>query len=154
MGGIIVRFYLKKFSPRNIGRIVMISPPNGGSEVADFLMNNFFIRRILGPAIGQLGTGKNSVPNSIGAIKYDTGIITGSSSINWINSAIIPGKDDGKVSIKRARLRGMKDFLVVKRSHTFIMKAPEVMEAVYNFLTTGKFNNKKQPHIGADEIKK
>lgn len=139
LGGIVTRVCLKKYPELNVGRVVMLGPPNRGSEVADFLTKYSLVRRLMGPALSQLKTDAKSLPNSLGPPPCETGVIAGNVSFNWINSLIIPGPDDGKVSVKRARLEGMKDFLLVKRSHIFIMKAPEVMRAVYSFLSRGKF---------------
>jgi len=140
MGGIIVRYYIKAFKPKNIGRIVMISPPNQGSEVVDFLENSRIVKGIMGPAFEQLGTAPSDFVNTLGDAESEIGVITGKSSINWINSLIIPGEDDGKVSVERSKLKNMKDFLVVKRTHPFIMRADEVIRATVNFLKSGKFN--------------
>jgi len=139
LGGIVTRACLKKYPELPAGRVVMLGPPSQGSEVADFLTKYSLVRRLMGPALSQLTTDAKSLPNTLGPPAFETGVIAGNVSFNWINSFVIPGPDDGKVSVKRARLEGMKEFLVVKRSHIFIMKAPEVMRAVYNFLTTGNF---------------
>ena len=36
--------------------MVMLAPPNQGSELADILSQFFFYRRVMGPAAAQLGT--------------------------------------------------------------------------------------------------
>jgi triacylglycerol lipase len=72
-----------------------------------------FFKSINGPAGKQLGTGENSICRALGKVKFELGIITGDGSINWINSLIIPGKDDGKVSIESAKVEGMTDFLAL-----------------------------------------
>ena len=41
MGGIVLRLYAKNHAIPNLKRAVMISPPNRGSELADFLKGNF-----------------------------------------------------------------------------------------------------------------
>ncbi len=139
MGGIILR-YIQKYTPLpNPGRVVMLSPPNHGSEVVDKLGNFGFFEWINGPAGRELGTGKESICNKLGRADFNPGIITGDRSINWINSLIIPEKDDGKVSVESARLEGMADFLVVHVSHPFIMKDRAVMEQSLHFLRDGYF---------------
>lgn len=140
MGGIVVRHLLQAYPRNNLGRIVMLSPPNEGSEVVDFLKDRALIRKIMGPAFNQLSTGPEGFTNTLGDIKGDVGVITGNQSINWINSLIIPGQDDGKVAVDRTRLKTMQDFMVVKRTHTFIMNADEVIQAVTQFINTGRFH--------------
>ncbi len=143
MGGILVRYYLDVNRIDNLGRVVMLSPPNHGSEAVDKLKELFLFKWINGPAGEQLGTDKKSVPNMLGPPYYDAGIITGDRTINPILSMLIPGKDDGKVSVKSAKLTGMKDFLVVHRAHPFIMNDKDVMNQVICFLKNGAFDNSR-----------
>ncbi len=139
MGGIVLRYYLNLKPHIKTGRIVMLSPPNKGSEVVDFLKNIPGIKKLMGPAFSQLSADSVSFVNSLKPVKEEIGVITGSSSINFINSIIIPGADDGKVSVQRARLDEMTDFLIVERSHPFIMNAPEVSTQILYFLKNGIF---------------
>ena len=99
----------------------MLSPPNQGSEVIDKLGSLPIFYLLNGPAGRQLGTDKDSVPRQLGSFNFDAGIITGYKTINPLLSLLIPGKNDGKVSVERARIKGMKDFLVVPSTHSFIM---------------------------------
>ena len=139
MGGILVRQYLASKRINNLGRVVMLSPPNQGSEVVDALKDLKIYKWIGGPAGQQLGTGENSVPNKIGPADYDVGIITGDRTINPFLSIIIPGKDDGKVSVKRAKLSGMKDFMVVHKSHPFIMTDRDTIKQIIYYIENGVF---------------
>lgn len=140
MGGIILRDYVCRFRPKNLGRAVMLAPPSQGSEVVDFLRSNPVVRTIMGPAFLQLGTEPDSFVNQLPPVDFEVGVIAGDRTINFINSMIIPGIDDGKVSMERARLPGMKAFKVVHRTHPFIMKADEVIGYVLEFLERGKFD--------------
>jgi len=140
MGGILVRYYLKHHDVQDIGRVVMLSPPNGGSEVVEMFRNTFPFRFINGPAGKQLGTDASSLPRMLGKVEFDSGVITGDRSINPINSVLIPGADDGKVSVRNATVEGMSDFLVVHVSHPFIMKHREVITQTIHFLKNGKFD--------------
>lgn len=142
MGGIIVRFIQKNDPLLNLGRVVMLSPPNRGSEVVDFLSNLWFFESIHGPAGKQLGTGKNGICKTLGKVNFELGVITGDKSINWINSIIIPGKDDGKVSTESARVEGMADFFIVHVSHPFIMNDKTVKAECVHFLRNGHFKNR------------
>lgn len=134
LGGIIVRDLLQKHKIDQLNAVVMLSPPNQGSEVVDKLGGWWLFDIIHGPAGQALGTGANSKPNQLGPAWFKLGIITGNVSINPILSLMIPGNDDGKVSIERAKLEGMLDFLVLPVSHPFIMKNDEVIRQTLHFL--------------------
>lgn len=141
LGGIVVRALLKEQRPDNLGRVVMLSPPNQGSEVADRLRNNVLYKWATGRAGQQLGTEAHSVPNQLGGVDFPVGVITGSRSWNPFFSMWIDGPSDGKVGVARARVAGMADFLVVPRSHTYIMRSRGVMEQVARFLREGRFEH-------------
>ena len=139
LGGILIRYFLETNVIDNLGRVVMLSPPNQGSEVVDNLSGVPGFKALNGPAGMQLGTDKDDVPAQLGPATFDVGIITGDQSINLFLSMMIPGKDDGKVSVERAKLEGMADFLVVPHAHPFIMKSELVIEQVLFFLEYGRF---------------
>ena len=140
MGGILVRHYLARHPVPELGRVVMISPPSRGSEVVDRLRHLAVFKWFNGPAGQQLGTGPDSVPLSLPEPGFETGIITGDRSVNLLLSMLIPGKNDGKVSVERAQLSGMAGFQVVHRSHPFIMNAPEVLAHTIFFIRNGRFD--------------
>ena len=119
--------------------MVMLSPPNGGSEVVDKLGQTWIFKCSTARPVSNWGTGENSVPNQLGPVEFDLGIITGDRSINFILSCLIPGPDDGKVAIDHAKIRGMKDFRVIHAAHPFIMKNEKAMSLVVTFLKTGQF---------------
>jgi len=144
LGGILVRQYLQHNSIESMGRTVMLGPPNGGSEVVDKLNNVPGFKIINGPAGLQLGTGVNSIPNSLGPANFEVGIISGTKSINLFLSILIPETDDGKVSVESTHLENEKDFIEVPVSHPFIMKNDQVIEEVVFFLRNGVFE-KAQP---------
>lgn len=144
MGGIIVRYLAKEKLVSNIGRVVMLSPPNRGSEVVDVLGDTWLFDWINGPAGKELGTGYYSMPLQLGPANFDVGIITGNKSINLINSAMIDGVDDGKVSVESAKLEGMKDFLVLPVTHPFIMKDETTIRQTIHFLEYGMFLDKQK----------
>ena len=141
LGGIIVRAMLadRGARPDCLGRVVMLSPPNQGSELADFLSGNPVFHAVLGPAAGELGTSESSTPNKLGPVDFDVGVITGDRTVFPWSSRIFPGPGDGKVTVERAQVSGMRDFLVVQRSHSFIMYGSDVAEAAFHFLEHGRF---------------
>jgi len=141
LGGILVRSYLARHPLPSLGRVVMLAPPNQGSEVVDKLGWTFVFKWLNGPAGNELGTDTYSVPNQLGPVNYPVGVIAGDRSINWINSLLIPGRDDGKVSIERTKLAGMSDHIVIHATHPFIMKNREAIRQTIQFLRTGAFDH-------------
>jgi pimeloyl-ACP methyl ester carboxylesterase len=147
LGGLLVRDYLSRQSLPRLGRVVMLGPPNQGSEVVDQLKSWNLDRLYLwlsGPAGQELGTDPESTPMRLGAVNFELGVIAGDRSINWINSLIIPGPDDGKVSVANSRVAGMKDHLVVHATHPMMMRNTTVIEACLRFLKTGAFKSESQ----------
>ncbi len=142
LGGILVRYFLAKNSLPQLGRVVMLAPPNKGSLVADQFRNEQWYKWLTGPAGQQLGTGNDDIPGLLGAVEYPTGVIAGdehSPIDNWM-AEIIPGEDDGKVSVMHTKVEGMSDFIALPYTHISIMKQDEVIRQTLYFLKHGNFN--------------
>ncbi|WP_444944574.1 esterase/lipase family protein [Microbulbifer sp. ZKSA006] len=139
MGGILVRQYLHSAEIKNLHRVVMLGPPNKGSEVVDKLGAFPGFKFAFGDAGLQLGTGAMSVPNKLGRANFDVGIIAGTRSMNLILSRLIPETDDGKVSVASTKLDGMNDHLQVPVTHVFMMKDKKVIAQVIHYLKHGVF---------------
>ena len=139
LGGVLVRAYLAEHRPENLGRVVMLAPPNHGSELADVLAETTLLRAILGPTAAELGTGAQSLPNRLPAPWFEVGVIAGTRSLSPLGAYVVPGEDDGTVSVASTRLDGMRDFIQVDASHSFIMRSDEVGAQVIEFLRAGRF---------------
>ena len=143
MGGILVRQYLSENKIQNMGRVVMLGPPNKGSQVVDRLSRVPGYAWFNGPAGKQLGTGRNSTPNSLQEVDFELGIIAGTRSINLLLSTMLPKPDDGKVSVENTKLKGMADHIAMPVSHPFIMKNKGVIQQVIYFLRCGSFDRSR-----------
>jgi len=139
IGGILVRQYLSCHTITNLGRVVMLGPPNKGSQVVDKLKNFPGFKLIHGPAGMQLGTGEMSIPNRLGPANFEVGIIAGTRSINLILSTMLPNPDDGKVSVENTKLEGMSDHIALPVTHPFMMNNKKVIRQVIHFLEHGVF---------------
>jgi len=151
LGGIVLRKAFSDKKPEKLGRVVMLSPPNQGSKLVDKIKDWWLFRKITGPAGQQLVSGPEGLPAQLGNADFNLGIITGSSHAffdSWFAS-IIPGADDGKVSIESAQLEGMDDFLVTGDTHPFIMNSRYVQQETLHFLRHGKFKHESiEPGTG------
>ena len=139
MGGILLR-YAQGLEPiPELGRVVMLGPPNQGSEVIDISREWPVAAMFSGEAGMQLGTADDDIPANLEPIDFELGIIAGTGTINPFMSAVLPEADDGKVTVERTKVDGMTDFLVVSQSHFMLMRNSAVIQNTAAFLHSGQF---------------
>lgn len=139
LGGILLRQYLSLHPIPDLGRVVMLGPPNQGSVAVDELRNVPGFDWLNGPAGLQLGKGEDSVPLKLGPATFELGVIAGNRTIDPITSSVLENPDDGRVSVEDTKLDGMSDFIVVEHSHAFMMRMRRPIDLTIRFLNSGSF---------------
>lgn len=139
LGGILLRCYLSLHTIDKLGRVVMLAPPNRGSQLADWLQNYWLYRRTFGPVGAELGTTADSLVNQLGPAHFELGIIAGTRAINLLFSPFIPKPNDGTVSVENTKIEGMTDHLCLPVTHPLLMRNPQVITQVLHFLKQGRF---------------
>lgn len=139
LGSLVVRQWLKTVPDEPdppIGRVVMLAPPNNGSQLAVRLRRNPVFLLALGTA-GQEIAEWSTLEKTLGTPK-DFGVIAGDCSL--LGNPLLDESGDLVVTLEETRLPGMKDFVCVDATHTFLMRNPEVKRITLSFLRDGSFS--------------
>jgi len=138
LGSIVIRAYLDRNKINNLGKVVLIAPPNKGSPVADIFKDTWIID-LFGETINSLGTDSTSFPNSIGDPYYPVGIIAGIGTSSF-NNFYLPGLDDGIVPLESTILNNTTDMIVLNESHVWMKFKKLIANQTITFLKNGKFS--------------
>jgi len=149
IGGILLRYENEREPIAELGRVVMLGPPNQGSEVIDITKTWPGVGMFGGLAGLQLGTDETSIPSQLGPVDFELGVIAGTGTINFWMSAMLPNADDGKVSVAATQVDGMDDFMVVENSHRYITRSDVVYRNTAAFLKNGQFLDTDKTTISA-----
>jgi pimeloyl-ACP methyl ester carboxylesterase len=146
MGGLVARAYINRHRPERLGHVVMLAPPNEGSEIADVLGSNLLFRAFFGPAGAELATARpDALCQILGKVDYPLGVVAGDRSFYPIGSLMLPGANDGRVSVERTKVAGMADHITVHSTHPLIMRNREAIAQVSHFLKHGRFERAAAP---------
>ncbi len=140
MGGILVRQYLSQKEIQGLERVVMLAPPNQGSQFADYVGASP-LRKVYEPEVlTQLGTGERSVPRRLGPPEFELGVIAGTRNLRKLLPGTPTEPSDGVVTIEETKASGMSDFLDIPATHTSIVWNEEAQRQAVHFLRNGKFD--------------
>lgn len=139
LGGILVRYYVENKPIENLGRVVMLGPPNQGSEIVNGMLKVPGFKFFGGPTGTALGAGAGHIPAALGPVEFDLGVIAGSTNINPLTPLFISGQNDSIVSVQSTKVEGMNEHIVLPVTHTFMMRNNEVIDNVIHYLKTGSF---------------
>ena len=139
MGGLVARAMLAAERPARLGRVVMLGPPNNGSEIADLLSRFRLYHGVFGPAGAELTTTRSdALVRLLGQVNYPVGVIAGSRALDPLSWAILPKPNDGKVTVAHTRCEGMADHLTLPVNHASMVRDPAVLRAAIAFLRHGR----------------
>lgn len=141
LGGLVTRSYITAHRPENLGRVVMLAPPNQGSNLADALQALNLATLILGPTSAHLRTRRTPAEErQLDTVDYPLGIIAGDRPFDPIlPRLLLPGANDGKVSVAATKIEGMTDHITLPVQHTMMVGDKRVIAQTLNFLKTGMF---------------
>ena len=151
LGNMVIRCYLATAAagtglpdPR-IRRFVMLAPPNRGSEIAAALAENELFQAIVGEPGRQLGAEWPWLEAKLRVPSCTFGIIAGGLGNATGFNPLLPGDDDGTVTVSSTRLEGACDFLLLPVLHSSIMHNERVMSQTLSFLRNGQFAREDVP---------
>jgi triacylglycerol lipase len=139
MGTVVTRLYLAAQPLPNLGQVVLLAPPNQGTELADNVAKSKLLQEIFGHGAPALGTAPDSLPNRLAHPTYTPGVIMGDRSMFWITSWMLPGPDDGVIRVERGKLPGMGGFLVLPANHINLPGNATALREMDSYLRTGAF---------------
>jgi hypothetical protein len=142
LGGLVARAFIARSRPADLGRVVMLAPPNCGSELADLLFRLNLSSAILGPVAGHLRTCRHAEDEALlGSVDYELGIIAGNRSLTPVPHTLLPAPHDGMVSVAATRLPGMADHIVMPVAHSLMCHHPAIKAQALHFLREGRFRH-------------
>ncbi|HEX6962526.1 MAG TPA: hypothetical protein VF175_11710 [Lacipirellula sp.] len=161
MGNIVIRRYLYNLErlqpemrpPVKFKRMVMISPPNHGAELADQFADNRLVSLAAGKPLEQLAPSRGwpELEAELATPEFEFGIIVGGKGDGEGYLGSIPGDDDMLLSIETSKLAGATDYIQTGGIHQLMAKYKEVRAAAMNFLLHGYFTSPeaRQPIVAA-----
>jgi pimeloyl-ACP methyl ester carboxylesterase len=139
LGGLVVREALSREAPWRdrlaLGRVVMLAPPNQGSQLAGALEALPPYHWIGGPSASEIAAGGPfaALPDGV-----EVAVIAGGTDDGRGFNPLLPGDNDGVVTVAETQLAGVRDSMTVNAIHTLIAAAPETIAATLNFLAYGR----------------
>ena len=140
MGGLVVRAYTMEFNDPRIKRMVMLGTPNHGAEMADITQRYWIVRTVSGPGARQLVTRPDGLIPKLPVPNFEFAVIAGSRGNKSGWNPLIPGDDDGTVTVASTRLSGAADFATVRTLHSWLLSNEVAVTQTVNFLKAGRLN--------------
>jgi len=148
MGNLVVRRWMGLAAENDLARVrrmVMLGPPNQGSELARKVAKISVLAALSNGAARELVLEWNKISQDLAAPPCPFGIVAGGKGDDRGYSSFLAGDDDAVVRVEETRLPGAHDFLLLPVHHAAMMKNQGVQQATAAFLKTGRF----APHTAA-----
>ncbi|MET0360715.1 MAG: alpha/beta fold hydrolase [Sphingobium sp.] len=141
MGGLVLRAAFARDRPTNLGHVVTLGTPHGGSELADLIHRVGLHRLILNRAAPALRTARDSQIDAwLGPIDYPLGVIAGNRpEMRLLTDAVFRAPHDGKVSVAATHVIGQKDHIVMPVTHVAMLHDGQVAHQAIHFLQRARF---------------
>lgn len=159
MGGLVVRALVPLVEADStcpvVDRVVMVAPPNHGSELADVFAEARVARWVVGPNLRHLQTDSASLANTLPRLeKQKVGVIAGVRYSDAGPVDIVESPHDGLVSDASTHLREGEERLVFEREgHLSVMHDDDVQQQVVSFLKNGTFGTQNTVHGDSDSTR-
>ena len=153
MGNIVIRHYLGDQAGRKpdgrLRRFVMLGPPNHEAYLASLVADNTLFQLITGQPGQQLGREWDRLQERLATPPFEFGIIAGGRGGPRGYNPLVPGDNDGVISVASTRLAGAADFAVLPTLHLIMMNDAKVQEYTLRFFEHGYFVSpgRKQPIV-------
>jgi hypothetical protein len=155
LGNIVIRRFLYDYYRRSdpdstgvrVKRIVMLGPPNRGSQLARQFPRSMLVRLVAGSSTVELAKNWTSLQQRLATPRCQFGIIAGGQGDDNGRNVLLEGDDDLVVAVQETRLSGARDFAVLPVYHGVIMLDKRAREYTLRFLKHGYFRTEadRQP---------
>lgn len=139
LGGLVVREVLNRDGAWrdkvDLGRVVMLAPPNQGSELAVALQPLPPYAWIGGPSAVEIAAGP---PFAALPADIEVAIIAGGTTDGRGFNPLLSGNNDGVVTVAETELAAARERMTVNTIHTVIAASPETIGATLKFLASGR----------------
>jgi pimeloyl-ACP methyl ester carboxylesterase len=138
MGGLVVRDYLSRRVVRGLGRVVLMGTPNRGTRHGNRAMRIAPRLKRVFRSLPDLSEPGPEIAPPLNDPAPEVGIIAGTRP-DPVRKLLLPGDNDGLVTLESARGVEAKDEILIPCPHEWIHWRLDTVKAIVSFLETGKF---------------
>ncbi|ARU56935.1 lipase [Oleiphilus messinensis] len=137
MGAILIRQYLQDHMLPSGSKVVMLSPPNQGSELSERFAGRWWFDGVVGPAASSLT--QHGIISRLAPLTVPVGIIAAKRNWSLWPDALLPEPNDGTVSLSSMALPEMNDWIEIESGHAMMRFNSAVQAQILHFLQHSHF---------------